>query len=189
MCPGGTTLYILHAETDGGVIEKTVTVTVRPEQEMTLTAVGGQVREDGQVLPQPIVGDNSANQGIRAFLSFYLAGLAGANIVDAQLQLNDYVLTGNPLGELGSLYVEEVDIGSSLDAEDYEADVLSGLATSTGGAGLGSPIGVRDRVAGHMEDDVYAFVVRLRFDMATNGNGADDNADWSAARLVIRYFR
>ncbi len=189
VCPGGTTLYILHAETDGGVIEKTVTVTVRPEQEMTLTAVGGQVREDGQVLPQPIVGDNSANQGIRAFLSFDLAGLAGANIIDAQLQLNDYVLTGNPLGELGSLHLEEVDIGSSLDAEDYEADVVSGLASSTGGAGLGSPIGVRDRVAGHVEDEVYAFVVRLRFDMATNGNGADDHADWSAARLVIRYFR
>ena len=189
VCPGGTTLYILRAETDGGVIEETVTVMVRPVQEVTLGAIGGQVREDGQVLPQPLVGDNSANQGIRAFLAFDLADLAGAKIVDAQLQLNDYVLTGNPLGELGSLHVEEVEIGASLDAEDYEADVVSGLATSTGGAGLGSPIGVRDRVASHVEDDVYAFVVRLRFDMATNGNGTDDHADWSAARLVIRYFR
>ena len=189
VCPGGTTLYILRAETDGGISEETVTVTVRPVQEVTLGAVVGQVREDGQVLPQPLVGDNSANQGIRAFLAFDLADLAGANIFDARLQLNDYVLTGNPLGELGSLHVEEVDIGSSLDAEDYEADVVSSLASSTGGAGLGSPIGVSDRVADHVEDDVYAFVVRLRCDMATNGNGADDHADWSAARLVIRYFR
>jgi len=189
VCPGGTTLYILRAETDGGVIEETVTVTVRPVQEVTLGAVGGQVREDGQVMPQPVVGDNSANQGIRAFLAFDLGDLAGANIVDAQLQLNDYVLTGNPLGELGSLHLEEVDIGSSLDAEDYGADVVSSLATSTGGAGLGNPIGMRDRLAGHVEDEVYAFVVRLRFDMPTNGNGADDHADWSAARLIIRYSR
>jgi hypothetical protein len=191
VCPSGTTSYTLRAETSAGLIEKSVTVTVRAEQSATLNnTAGGWVRQDGAVFtPQPFVGDDSTNQGLRAFLAFDLSSLAGANITNAQLDLSDYDVAGAPFDSLKPLYVEEVDWGTTLEASDYNLGAAASLATINDAAGLSNPIDVTGRVSSHIDSGSNSFRIRLRFEISTNGNGVNDSINWAGrpVRLIVRY--
>ncbi len=193
VCPASTTLYSVRAETASGFIERTVTVTVRTGQTATLNHIGGGwVREDGQVLtPQPFVGDDSTDQALRAFFAFDLSSLAGAEIIEARLNVSNYALNGSPFEWLRPLYVEEVDWGATLDAADYDAGVAAGLATVSDSVGLDGPIDVTGRVVSQRTSGSNTFRIRLRFEAATNGDGANDSVDWAGrtAQLVVRYYR
>jgi uncharacterized protein YraI len=193
VCPAGTTLYILRAETVGGAIERSVTVTVRTAQSVTLGAVGGGwVREDGQVFTAGAsAGDDSANLALRAFFAFDLSSLAGAKILEARLDLSGYTLSGNPFDglRLRPLYVEDVDWGSTLEAADYGAAAAANLATINDAVGLNNPMDVSGRVAARLAEGSNSFRIRLRFATATNSNGADDRVNWSTARLIVRYYK
>ncbi len=192
-CPDSTTLYILRAETVSGPIEQSVTVTVRTEHTVTLNHTsGGWVREDGEVFAlQPFVGDDSTNQALRAFFAFDLSSLAGAEIVEAQLDLSDYEMTGGPFEWLHPLYVEEVDWGSTLDAADFDAGVAATLATMSDSVGLNSPFDVTGRVAARVAEGKDSFRIRLRFEAATNGDGFNDSVNWAGrtAQLTVRYYK
>jgi hypothetical protein len=193
VCPTSTTLYVLRAETASGPIERSVTVTVRAEQTVTLNYIGsGWVREDGAVFtPQPFVGDDNTNQALRAFFAFDLSSLAGAHITQAQLDLSDYALSGNPFEWLRPLYVEEVNWGPTLDAADYGAAAGANLATLNDGEGLDNPIDVTGRVTSRIAGGGNSFGIRLRFETATNDDGANDSVNWAgrAAQLVIHYYK
>ena len=84
--------------------------------------------------------DEMANQEMRGFIAFDPSALAGARIVEASLELNDFGVTGDSLGQLGPLHVEEVNIGASLDSADFVAGALVHLAAFTGGEGLENPV-------------------------------------------------
>jgi pSer/pThr/pTyr-binding forkhead associated (FHA) protein/uncharacterized protein YgiM (DUF1202 family) len=191
VCPSDTTLYTLRAETSAGTIEKSVTVTVRSEQTTTLNnTAGGWVRQDGAIFtPQPFVGDDSSNQGLRAFLAFDLSSLAGAKIASAQLDLSDYAVTGAPFDSLKPLYVEEVDWGSTLEPSDYNLAAAASLATINDAAGLNNLIDVSGRVSANLDSGSKSFRLRLRFEVSTNGNGVNDSVDWAGrpVRLIVRY--
>jgi len=191
VCPAGTTLYILRAETAGGSIERSLTVTVRTEQSVTLNTIGGGwVRENGEVsTPGPSVGDDSTNQALRAFFAFDLSSLAGAKIVEARLDLSGYTLSGDPFEGLRPLYVEEVDWGSTLDAADFGAATAANLATINDAVGLSSPIDVSGRVTSRVAEGSNSFRIRLRFATATDNNGADDRVNWGTARLTVRFYK
>jgi septal ring-binding cell division protein DamX len=193
VCPTSTVVYILRAETGSGSVERSVTVTVQAVQTVTLNHVGGGwVREDGQVFtPQPFVGDDNTDLALRAFFAFDLSSLANKEIIQAQLDLGDYSLNGDPFASLRPLYVEQVDWGSTLDAADYGAGSAANLATVSDSVGLDSHIDVTGRVVSQMDGGSSNFRIRLRFEIASNDNGANDSVDWagSAARLVVRYYQ
>jgi pSer/pThr/pTyr-binding forkhead associated (FHA) protein len=193
VCPAGTTLYILRAETASGPIEQSVTVTVRTEQTITLNHIGGGwVREDGEVFtPQPFVGDDSTNQALRAFFAFDLSSLADAQITSAQLDLSDYDLSGDPFEWLHPLHVEEVDWGPTLEAADYDAASQANLATMSDSVGLDSLIDVSGPVVSRVTGGGDTFRIRLRFEIATNDDGVNDSVNWAGrpAQLVVRYYQ
>jgi hypothetical protein len=170
-----------------------VRVTVRAEQSNALNHVSaGWVREDGEVFtPQPFVGDDSTNQALRAFFAFDLSGVTERQVVQAQLDLRNYQVTGSPFDWLDPLYVEEVDWGSTLDAADYSAGVATNLATLGGAVGLDSPVDVSGAVISRLSRGNNNFRIRLRFETNTNGDGANDSVDWAGrtAQLVVRYYQ
>ncbi len=193
VCPTSTTLYVLRAETASGPIERSVTVTVRAEQTVTLNYIGsGWVREDGAVFtPQPFVGDDNTNQALRAFFAFDLSSLAGAHITQAQLDLSDYALSGSPFEWLRPLYVEEVNWGPTLDAADYGAAAAASLATLNDAEGLDDPIDVTGRVTSRIDGGGNSFGIRLRFETTTNDDGTNDSVNWAGrtAQLIIHYYK
>jgi hypothetical protein len=190
--PNSTTQYILRAETPGGSIERSVTVTVHNDQSTTLNHIaGGWVRSDGAVFtPQPFVGDDNTNQALRAFFAFDLSSLAGAQITSAQLDLSDYDTSGDP-SELRPLYVEEVDWGSTLESGDYNAGAAANLASMNDAGGLDSSIDVTGRVASRISGGGNSFRIRLRFETATNNNGVNDSVNWAGrtAKLVVHFVK
>ncbi len=189
-CPVGTTLYALKAETSSGLVEKTVIINMRAEKTVTIGVVGGSVRQDGQVRMVPLVGDDQTNRALRAFLGFDLNQLKGKRIVDAKLDLSNYVLTGNPFGSLGILYVEEVNLVSAvqLNSGSYSMPATATLATFDGSAGLVSPVDVTNRIGPYVDAQESVYPVRMRFQIETNNNNADDYVNWSGARLTVRYY-
>jgi pSer/pThr/pTyr-binding forkhead associated (FHA) protein len=191
VCPSATTLYILRAETSAGLIERSVTVTVRAEQSVTLnSSAGGWVRQDGAIFtPQPFVGDDSTNQALRAFMAFDLSSLAGKKITSAQLDLSGYDVEGAPFDSLRPLYVEEVDWGTTLEASDFNLGAAASLATINDANGLNSSIDVTGRVSSHIDSGNNSFRIRLRFEVSTNGNGVNDSIDWAGrpVRLIVGY--
>jgi len=191
-CPTGTTTYVLRAETTSGAIERSVTVTVSTEQTTTLNhSAGGSVREDGTVItPQAVVGDNGTNLALRAFFAFDLSRLSDVQILSARLDLSDYDMSGDPFGQLGPLYIEEVNWGPTLDPADYDASAQANLATTNDTPGLDSSIDVTGQVVSHLDRGSIAFHIRLSYETPTNNNDADDSLNWSgrAARLVVRYY-
>jgi hypothetical protein len=190
--PTSTTQYILRAETPGGPIERSVTITVRSEQTATLNHIAsGWVRADGAVFtPQPFVGDDNTNQALRAFFAFDLSSLAGAQITNAQLDLGDFDSGGDPFA-LDPLYVEEVDWGSTLEAGDYGLGAAANLDTMNDAGELDNSIDVTGRVASQISSGGNSFRIRLRFETATNNDGVNDSVNWAGrtARLVVRFVR
>jgi uncharacterized protein YraI len=193
VCPGATTTYVLRAEAPSGAVERSVTVTLSSEQSTTLNHMaGGTVREDGQVFtPQPYTGDDDDNRALRAFLAFDLSSLAGARITSARLDLSDYDRTGEPFDALPPLYIEEVDWGSNLEASDFGAPAVAGLATVNDAVGLDSPIDVTGRVAARVNAGDNSFRIRTRFEDGADGDDANDTVNWAnrTARLIVTYFR
>jgi uncharacterized protein YraI len=193
VCPSATTTYILRAETSGAPVERSVTVTVRSEQTLTLNhTAGGWVRRDGAVFtPQPFVGDDDTDEALRAFFAFDLSGLADSNITRAELDLGDYALTGTPLNDLGPLRVEEVDWGSTLEASDFEASVAAQLGTIEDEDDLNNTMDVTGQLRSRIDADRNSFQIRLRFETRTDDDGQNDSVNWAgrAARLVVRYYR
>jgi uncharacterized protein YraI len=192
VCPAGTTTYILHADTSGGAIERSVTVTVqgsRTERSVSLNAVAsGTVREDGHVsTPATSAGDDSSNRALRAFMAFDLSSLSGADILEARLDLSDYSTHGHPFEGLGSLRVEDVNWGSTLTSGDYDSSAAAGLATIDDAGELDDSRNVTGRVSDRLDEGQHSFRIRLRFETDSDDDNAEDRISWNSARLTVRY--
>jgi uncharacterized protein YraI len=192
VCPANTTTYVLHADTAGGAIERSVTVTVQgsgTERTVVLNAsTSGTVREDGRVSTSGgSVGDDSSNRGLRGFVAFDLSGLSGTDIIRARLDLSDYSKHGHPFDELDALVVEDVNWGSSLDGGDYDRSASATLKTINDEGGLDDTLDVTGRVADRLDEGQRTFRIRLRFEKNSNDDNTEDRISWNSARLTIRY--
>jgi uncharacterized protein YraI len=192
VCPGGTTTYVLHADSTSGAIERSVTITVQlsgSEHTVALNAVAsGTVREDGHVsTPSTSAGDDSSNRALRAFIAFDLSSLHDADILEARLDLSDYSTHGHPFEGLDSLIVEDVDWGSTLSSGDYDTSAAAKLKTIDDTGGLDDSINVTGRVADRLDEGKTSFRIRLRFEKNSDDDGAEDRISWNSARLTVRY--
>ena len=147
-------------------------------------------------------GDTSSNVPIRAVLSFSLAPLpADALLVSATLQI-EQVDTGfgTPFVDLGSLFVDHVDLGAGVDAMDFAGGTLqAGIAVISASAGDG--LRTADVTSAVLADLAAARAqseFRLAFAVPTNNDSAQDtvrvietdNLDGkSDPVLILRYTR
>lgn len=137
-----------------------------------------------------LVGDDAYfNDVYTGFLSFPLASVpAEAQIVSATLQAYQLQVKGTPYDALGTLEVDQIDMGSRRDTADLTAPSIRAVGT------LSSTPAVETK-----ELDVTALVVdglargltyvdlRLTFPVGTNGDGLEDRAyindGWDTARV------
>ena len=119
-----------------------------PATTLTLSSTAsldGWIQSNGTVVADgggPLVGDFELQKpgvGYRQFYSFDLSTLpAGATIVSATLRLYQVSAVGAPFTLLGNVLVDHVNVGTSLDAADYNAVALTsnlGILSNAGTAG------------------------------------------------------
>jgi hypothetical protein len=149
----------------------------------------GYVDTSGQAFTglSPRVGDLRDNAGVRAFFSFDLSAClpAGRIVKDAVFNVYKDVGIGSPY-TLGSVSLEHVNYGDSLDAADYNTPVLADLGIFDSSS---TPVRERvytdvtaDAVTAAVQDDLANRATRgnrsqfrLRFPVATNNN---NNEEW-----------
>lgn len=190
VCPGTTTTYVLRADTDAGVVERSVTIEVvaapiPDAQAITLNAASVTVNGQGSLIMGAAAGDDASNRGMRALVTFDLAPLSVALIGTAQLDLAAYEMIGNPFVSLGVLAVDNLDLQGAPSLENYTREAPT-LATIGDAGRLGQPVDVTSAVARAVTAGAPSLVVRLRFANETNQNNAEDSVKWSNLRLLVR---
>ena len=133
-----------------------------------------------------IAGDNTANKGIRCFLTFDLSTLpAGANISSAYLNLTSSTLYGDPFGDLGNMVLEQVRYGTSLTAGDYNTPSVNYICQYVSKPTTSK--NVTTAVKNEFSLGYNRFQVRLRFTSKTDNNGDFDRIVFSNPTLTITY--
>jgi pSer/pThr/pTyr-binding forkhead associated (FHA) protein len=115
----------------------------------------------------------------RGFMSFDLSEIPpGATIDVVDLEFYQAEISGDPYGKLGTLVLEHVDYGASLDEGAYDTPAMDS-ATLGAQVEAGQWYTVSsDVVAGWLQDDITSgsrrFQIRLRFSTETDGDGEED---------------
>jgi hypothetical protein len=109
--PTKTTTYTLTSINEVGISTATAQVVVNemPLNRLELypvAAESGQVRWDGYISQQPLIGDAASGKTIQAFFSFDISMIPkGTTITSASLDLATSDLFGSPFEVLGRLYI------------------------------------------------------------------------------------
>jgi len=144
----------------------------------------------------------NVNLVTRGFVSFDLSDIpSGATITEASLRLYQAKIIGNPYGAGGSLKVDHLTYGDSLDNEDYGAAALSSsFITLTNNASIEwKDAVVTDRVKDDIANGRSRSQFRIHFQTEnTGGDVTGDFAYFEAAennmatgntpQLVIKYY-
>jgi hypothetical protein len=93
--------------------------------------VDGYVRNDGITVNTTIssTGDTNSNVGERGLVGFDISSIQGKTVVSATLRIYQYIVTGSPYTDLGTIVVDHINFGSSMDVGDYS---LAALASNIG---------------------------------------------------------
>jgi hypothetical protein len=162
----------------GGVVDTTVTATCPP-----IGALDGFVDETGFVAATGflgiMVGDNAQGHTAQGFLTFDLSALVPGAVIDAAtLEVGQYAISGAPYADLGSIWLDHVELGGTLVAADWGNTALDGnfaLLSSTSALGT-----LRADVKDQVQADVHAgrtrSSFRLGFTALTDGDGVMDVA-------------
>lgn len=134
----------------------------------------------------------------RGFVSFDITSIpAGKTIELATLRLYQTEVVGDPYGSLGSLRLDHLNYGDSLEGSDYDASSISAsFATLTSNAAVEwKDANVTDRLKDDIANSRSRSQYRLRF--TTEATGADAWARFESAnnsigtgntpQLVVRY--
>jgi hypothetical protein len=122
-------------------------------------------------------GDGGSNDVIRGCVAINLAGVpAGATVESAILRLSVSSLIGNPFPGLGTLNLDHVDLGPSLDAADFSGGTLTAtIATIPPVAQNSFPtIDVTAAVQADLAAGRASSCFRLWFSAAPSPNGQAD---------------
>ncbi|MFC2015523.1 CARDB domain-containing protein [Chloroflexota bacterium] len=157
------------------------TVTLRSEAALDGYRVNdgtGSTKED------IVVGNGELAEGdseliARGFLSFDITSIPeGAAIDVVELRFYQTDIEGDPYSKLGSLVLEHIVYGDSLDAGAFDvpssAAALLGAETSPGTWYVLSGSTIADWLKGDLSAGLARFQLRLRFDQETDGDGLED---------------
>ncbi len=163
-----------------------------PESTITLTQVAsesGSVDSNGVLSASYIVGDSDNDAGVRAYFSFDIAGLSGAEIKTATLTFTVKSTAGNPWFVPPFLHVEQVDYGArALKAADFGIATTSSEVTRYDLQPPGK-IDVQYRVSQALLAPKTRFQVRLRMASSSNYNKQADYLEFIKAELTVTYVK
>jgi hypothetical protein len=152
----------------------------------SLAAVDGFVKADGTVVTSDRaaihVGDDTNDHESRGFLRFVLSEIPeGSEILSATFQVDQSFVAGTPFATLVEVRVDLVDVGSALDATDFDGGPL---AANVGTLSVDESVGPRtlevtEEVAAALRELRKAVDFRLRFAVATDGDGFGDLAGFN----------
>jgi pSer/pThr/pTyr-binding forkhead associated (FHA) protein len=126
----------------------------------------------------------------RGFMSFDLSDIpGGASIESAELRFYQAKVGGDPYGKLGSLVLDHVDYGDSLDANDFGTPAIDSAVLGQQRES-GAWYVLADRtIVDWLEKDLSAgrprFQARMRFGQETDGDG---NEDFSGIESANNFF-
>lgn len=147
----------------------------------------GSIYSTGDVYPGVRCGDDNANRGIRAYLSFDLSEITRVEeLRSATLNIKTVDYPGNPWAKLGKLSVGTLQYGPRrLQSADYDAQ-------STRVVAFDAPpipeIDVTQLVERALNEKVSRFQVTLYFDKETNQDNVSDILEITSAELVVVYI-
>jgi len=176
----------------GGTIQKQLTIIAgTPQMTMVLSPLPGESGSayfSGDLVPSWLVGDNAANNGVRAFFSFDITGFAQADIKEAKLTFTTKETIGSPWTISGFMYVEQVDYGERyLQGVDFN---LQGYELAKSSSSAPGAIDVRLPIARQLEPPAkHRLQIRLRLGQPTNHNSQDDYISFSGAAINIIYVK
>ena len=186
---GTYTVKVKVDDGKGGTADGSVVITVKnPENVITLKPVAGEsmsIDTNGGLNATFMVGDNSADAGVRTYLSFDLTSLSGLEIKDAILTLTAKPAVGNPWAFSGSpfFYIEPVDFGArpltpaDKDMPSAGAELLT----------LDSKVPDKLDVTGKVNQILFKgrFQIKMRMASNTNFNKQADYIEFSKIDLVV----
>lgn len=119
------------------------------------------------------IGDSNLDESARGYYSFDLSSIDPQRVVSATLITRQFNMVGAPYPDLGpDVLVESVDIGSSLDAADFDTPGMPrGSLASDGNGGLSVDVTAAIKDLGFTSAQL---TLRLAFPTLTDGNGDDD---------------
>ena len=176
----------------GGNVAKQLMITVgAPQRAKVLDPVpdeSGSVYSTGDLVSSWLVGDSADNNGVRAFFSFDLSGLTGAEIKEAKLTFHTKETVGNPWTIHAFLYVEQVDYGSRpLQGGDFD---LEGFELAKSASSVPEAVDVALPINRLLQAPVKTRLqVRLRLGQPTENNSKDDYVSFSGACINITYIK
>jgi len=187
--------YVISVTVDdgkGGTAEKQLTIIAGTVQKtIVLEPIpneSGSVYFEGDLSSSWLVGDNAENNGVRAFFSFDLTGLAQVEIKEATLTFDYKETVGNPWRISNYLHVDQVSYGERpLQGGDFD---LEGFELAKYTSSPPGPIDVRLPIERLMRPpQKHRLQVRIRLQQITNSNSQDDYLSFSGASISITYTR
>ena len=193
--------YVISVTVDdgkeGGAVKGDCKITVRAEAITTvfkpIASESGSVYFTGDTSTSWMAGDNAANSGVRAYFSFDISTLVGADIKEAKLTFTPKETVNNPWSINTFLLVEQVDYDSPprpLKGADFTLVKLVELGKFT--KSPPGEIDVLERINGALQPPAKPrFQVRilLASESSTNYNGKDDYISFSDASLTVTYSK
>lgn len=167
-----------------------------------VTGLTGVVQTSGSITVDSTVfaGDQDATlPGLRArgFLTFDLSTIpAGKTIRTAKLKVIQSAVTGSPFSDLGTLVVDHLVFGNTLDSADFGQSALgSAFATLSDSAGLGNRLAnVFQQVKADLQAGRTVSQFRVRFSLrdgdtdAINDNVKLNDIDDDPSPIIILTF-
>jgi hypothetical protein len=180
-----------ESDKDNNELSAVIQVVEAPAQPETVTlrsdgALDGLVINDGSSsTSQDIVAGNgdldetTGEQVARGFMSFNLSDIPSSAVVESvELRFHQKKVQGDPYGKLGSLLLEHVNYGGTLDASAFDTPALdSAMLEKETGAGAWYVM-TDDTIARWVEKALSGgesrFQLRLQFAQETDGDGDED---------------
>ena len=190
VCLNVTTTYVLRADSDSGVIERSATIEVLATnlpnaQTITLNAAVVTVNNQGTQIAGAAAGDDADNRGMRAIVSFDLSPLRAATVAGAQLDLAAFEVVGNPFVSLGLLAIDNLDYQAAPSLDNYARQAPI-LATIDAPPRLSQPVDLTNAVSRAVDMGAPVLALRLGFANETNQNNSEDYVRWNTVRLLVQ---
>ena len=145
----------------------------------SVAALQGTLQQGTKLAEVAAAGDDGANEELRGFFGFDLSQVpAGVDVLAATLVVDQWDVVGNPYGGLGPLPLDHVNIGETLEADDFDAGVLAeGLGVLSQTPDIGARVlDVTAQVLADLEAGRPYSSFRVRFTNPTDGNDQEDQA-------------
>jgi DNA-binding beta-propeller fold protein YncE len=176
----GTTPYGIFVDVTPVVVGSSDFLDGEAGSDVTATSAGGGPRTGD-------VENFLTSTAYRQFYSFDLVNIpVGTSVAAATLRLYQASVSGSPYGSgtLGSVVVDHVNYGASLDGTDYATgSLLSNVGTLSSDGSVGyKTLGVSSRVQNDLNNGRVRSQYRLRFSLLdANSSASDDYAQFTDA--------